>query len=403
PRVEPAPQRPQATPSSSRVKPDAKHIISDTRLVLFLGLELVVLAIYSLIVSISYFRALGNDQSAVLNGEFAPEIIANSGGPFGAWLSNLMIHDWLGVGAFIIIIYIGTCGLMMLNVFKTDFWKLTMRCLLCATAVSIIGGFATVNLASPIYWGGMHGHLLNERLILISGFWGALAVSVVMAGLVGLLFYKQLRSFFGIMGQGLQAFRARQQRRKAQSQAREEEYERMRSEEAARQAELTALEDQRRRAEHEAALAKANAEAEAANLERLRLEAESRAIAAQQAASVAQVSSTVEQKTSEMTSAPAFNPGNGNNEEAPVPSSELTVNSEEQEPHSPEISENRPVDIPAEHAAYIPQTPVETPEPKTYKPLFQDAPEEPEEKIIPRPSVSAETAISRPLFRNESP
>lgn len=289
PSPSPAPaqvQTPSSKPKATHVLPDAskaKTILFDSRTALFVGLVLLVFSIYAFIVSVSYFRSIGSDQSAVLNGEFAPELLSNTGGPFGAWLSNLLIHDWLGVGSFLLIIYIGMCGLMLLNVFKTDFWKLTFRCLLCATAISIIGGFITVNLASPFYWGGMHGHLLNERLILLSGIWGALGVSIVMGGLVGLLFFKQLKFFFSLMNQGVQAFRARQQRRRADREAREQAEAQRQAEEDARRAEIAAMEDARLKAEHAAAMAKARAEEEAATLEKLRLEAESAAISAKMA------------------------------------------------------------------------------------------------------------------------
>ena len=303
--------------------------MSDSRTLLFVGLVLLVFSIYTLIVSVSYFRTLGRDQSSVLNGEFAPELITNSGGPFGAWLSNMLIHDWLGVGAFILIIYIGVCGLILLRVFDTDFWKLTLRCLLTATAISIIGGFVTVNLASPIYWGGMHGHLLNEHLMVIAGVWGALAVSIVMAGLVGLLFFRQIKSFFSLMSQGVAAFKLRRARRREERRAREEAEARLRSEAEAREAEIAAIEDERRKAEASAALDRARAQADAARIEALRLEAEAAQLAQTAAAAAASKAAPV----------------------APVVEAVAPVDDAVEKPVV------AATEVPAEHAPYLPAAP----------------------------------------------
>lgn len=231
------------------------NLIRDSRTVLFLGIVLVIFAGYSLIVALSYFHNIGNDQSAMLNGDYSPEMIKNAGGPFGAWLAHALIYNWLGLGAFIMIYYFGMCGISMLNVYRPSFWRLTMRCLLTSVALSIICGFATYNIASPIYWGGLHGHRLNEKLMIMTGFWGALAVSLIMGGLVVVVYLGELKRAFSFISAGVNAYRARQAERRA-------ERERIREAEEAERCEREAAEAAARREAEDAAARQAAAERE---------------------------------------------------------------------------------------------------------------------------------------------
>lgn len=228
------------------------NLIRDSRTVLFLGIVLVIFAGYSLIVALSYFHNIGNDQSALLNSDFSPEMIKNAGGPFGAWLAHALIYNWLGLGAFIMIYYLGMCGISMLNVYRPSFWRLTMRCLLTAVALSIICGFVTYNIASPIYWGGLHGHLLNEKLMIMTGFWGALAVSLIMGGLVVVVYLGELKRIFSFISAGVNAYRARLAERRA-------ERERIREAEEAERREREAAEAAARREAEEVAARQAAA------------------------------------------------------------------------------------------------------------------------------------------------
>lgn len=233
------------------------RLIRDSRTVMFIGLIFVVFAGYSLIVSISYFAHIGSDQSAMLNDDFDPSMIRNAGGPFGAWIAHTLLYNWLGVGSFILIYYLAVCGLSMLKVYRPPFWSLTLRCLLTAVALSIICGLVTYEFASPIFWGGRHGHLLNENLFIYTGFWGALGLSIIMGGLVVVLYLAELRRVIGVASDGINAYRARQAERRAERERirQAEEEERMKREaeiaaaKAAEEAAARAAEEQRREAE----------------------------------------------------------------------------------------------------------------------------------------------------------
>lgn len=245
------------------------RLIRDSRTVMFLGLVFTILAGYMLIVTISYFANIGSDQSAMLNGDFDPTMIRNAGGPFGAWIAHTLLYNWLGIGSFLLIYYLAVCGLSMLRVYRPPFWPLTLRCLLTATALSIICGLVTYEFASPVYWGGLHGHLLNGRLITLTGIWGALAVSVIMGGLVIILYLTEIRRVYGIASQGIRAYNERQAERRAERNRIRE------AEEAERAAREAAAEAQRQ------AAAAAEAERRAAELRQQEAQAAQAAMTAQ--------------------------------------------------------------------------------------------------------------------------
>ncbi len=251
PRTEPATSSTTARKRSGLAK--AWALARDSRTVMFIGLVFVAFAAYSLIVSISYFANIGNDQSAMLNGDFTPDMIKNAGGPFGAWLAHTLLYNWLGIGSFILIYYIAVCGLSMLKVYRPNFWSLTLNCLLSAIAISVVCGLITYEMASPIYWGGRHGHFLNERLITFTGIWGALGVSIIMIGMMIFLYLAKLKTAFSFASNKYNVYKAHQEARRA-------ERERIEAEEEARRAEEERKAEMARQAEIAARQAKAAAE-----------------------------------------------------------------------------------------------------------------------------------------------
>lgn len=170
---------------------------TDWRLPVFFGIVILLVCTFVLIVTASYFYNLSHDQSALLAGITDPDQIANTGGPVGAWTAHWLIYDWLGVGAFVAIFYFGALGLALLKFIKIDFWKLTFRCCLVAIAFSIIMGFLTYAFASPIYWGGRHGHYLNQSLMTLSGWWGAAGVSMIFAAALLMLGLNRIKVYWG--------------------------------------------------------------------------------------------------------------------------------------------------------------------------------------------------------------
>lgn len=226
--------------------------ISGMRMFKFFGIILFFFAAYTFVVSCSYFFTLGSDQSALLNGELNLDMYENAGRRFGALLAHTLIYDWVGVGAFILIFYLGACGLSMIGVYRPGFWGMTMRCLLSTVAISVVAGLVTYEIASPVYWGGMHGQLLNQRLIDYTGIWGAIAVSLILLSMMVMLYINELRNGWSVLSSGLDGYRTKQAERRARRESRRiqeandenrrlrEENDRLRADLAAAQAAATA-------------------------------------------------------------------------------------------------------------------------------------------------------------------
>lgn len=193
--------------------------ISSMRMFKFLGIIIFFLAAYAFVVCCSYFFTIGSDQSALLNGELNLDMYENAGRKFGAVIAHTLIYDWVGVGAFILIFYLGACGLSMIGIYRPGFWSMTMRCLLLTITLSVIAGLATYEIASPIYWGGMHGQLLNQRLIAYSGIWGAIAVSLILLSMTVMLYVSELRHGWAIVSSGMDSYRAKQAERRERREA----------------------------------------------------------------------------------------------------------------------------------------------------------------------------------------
>lgn len=169
----------------------------DPRTRIFCGIVLGLATVYLLVVTISYFANAVHDQNAVLSNTFAslaetPDKVSNAGGPLGAWLSEMIISQWMGIGTFIMIFYLGVVSLSLLRVRKVRFWPFTMRCLLTTVATSVVLGLVTYEASMPFYWGGRHGHFFNEVMVNVAGIWGAVCVTALMVSMVVILFFKSL-------------------------------------------------------------------------------------------------------------------------------------------------------------------------------------------------------------------
>ena len=213
------------------------RFFGDPRTRIFFGILLGLITVYMLVVTISYFAEVAHDQSSVLSNTFAalaesPETVSNAGGPLGAWLSEMIISQWMGVGSFIMIFYIGMVSLALLKVRKIRFWPFTMRCLLTTVAVSVVLGLVTYETSAVFYWGGRHGHFFNESMVNVAGIWGAVCVSVLMVAMVAILFFKTLHRGF----RKLRVILVRRRHRMMLERAAAEEERRLKAEQDAREA-----------------------------------------------------------------------------------------------------------------------------------------------------------------------
>lgn len=168
---------------------------------LALGVILSVLSVVILLVTINYLKNGPADQSLV-DGKSLSEVavrsgeVKNAGGPAGAFLANALIVDGLGIGGFVSVVYTGVLALSLFGIMRCRFWAFTFKCLFTAIALSIIFGLFTYNVGTAFHWGGNHGRYVNQWLFDMTGVLGAYAVTVMLIGLLAVLYLNQLRSFY---------------------------------------------------------------------------------------------------------------------------------------------------------------------------------------------------------------
>lgn len=198
-----APQQPGRRPSGrDRRQKNSGFIafIKDKRTHVALGVILVAIAFVMAICTVSHLKNGAADQSLVADGASVAAIadsgaqVQNTGGAFGAWLSHVLMTEGLGIGAFVLVIYLGILGLSLLGAMKCKFWSLTFRCLFSAIAISIIAGMVTLNLPSLMHWGGAHGHYANLWLEHIGSWPLAWAVTVILAGMLVAIFLNPIKA-----------------------------------------------------------------------------------------------------------------------------------------------------------------------------------------------------------------
>ena len=199
---------------------------------LFAGIFLIILAVYLLIASLSYFANGADDQSIVQGHSYSQiaaqsERIGNSGGPVGAFVAHLMLSRWLGVGSFILIFYAAAIGLTLIKVKKFRFWHLTYKCLLSAITLSVLAGFVTYAMTSFNYWGGEHGHMVNKFLMDNTGIWGAVAVNMLLVAAVVLVFLREIQAAWNLYRERIERHRAKLARERAEAEARRRQMEQM--------------------------------------------------------------------------------------------------------------------------------------------------------------------------------
>lgn len=174
----------------------------DKRTHLALGVALITIAIVMAISAVSHLKNGPIDQSIVEGAGSVGAIassgtaVQNTGGPLGAWLSHVLMTEGLGIGAFVLVIYLGILGLSLLGAMKCRFWSLTFKCLFTAISISVIIGLVTLTTDSFTHWGGVHGRYVNLWLIEMGSWVTAYAVGVILTGCLVAVYYKPLSALF---------------------------------------------------------------------------------------------------------------------------------------------------------------------------------------------------------------
>lgn len=150
------------------------------------GIFLIFLAAYLLISLISYISS-GFVESVTVQGIATGNVYnANYGGEGGARLSELLVNEGFGIGAFIIIFWLIALSLKLLTKAKAIRFKtinFTIKCLIALITVSLIIGLLTIGLDVPFNLGGAHGRYVNQLIIDYIGWGGAILLCLFMVTL----------------------------------------------------------------------------------------------------------------------------------------------------------------------------------------------------------------------------
>lgn len=163
----------------------------------FIGGALLLVSVFVLIAFASFYSKGAIDQSEVVNAsvgalgsEAAP--VENVAGGWGAWLSQILFADALGLGSLVFFVYLWLLAFSLFGIKKCRFWSLTFKTLLVAITVSTVAGLVTYTAATEICWGGVHGRYLNKFLIEHATVLGALIVSALLALAVTCVYLNEL-------------------------------------------------------------------------------------------------------------------------------------------------------------------------------------------------------------------
>lgn len=208
------------------VTPAFIRFFSDRRTHIILGIILILFAFFTLVTTINYFKTGERDQSQIINNEISQIVqngndIDNVGGAFGAYLSDLMMSEWLGFGAFILVLYLGIIGYSLIRKRKCGFWSLTFKSLILAITISIVIGLVTFNNEGFLYWGGKHGHFINLFLISHTGILGAICVSFILIATTISIYINDIRNIYLKSREQINLHRQRQTRIDAECEEKE--------------------------------------------------------------------------------------------------------------------------------------------------------------------------------------
>ena len=159
-----------------------RDVVMSNNFKIVVGLILAAVGAYLLVTFISYIASCFRDQALINNnplGSLPP--VANKGGEAGARLSEFLINEGYGLGAFVIILWVVAMAAKLLvgkPRFKTV--NFTIKCLIAFITVSLILGLITIGSDTSVNWGGYHGRYVNEFIIGFIGWWGAAILCLLM-------------------------------------------------------------------------------------------------------------------------------------------------------------------------------------------------------------------------------
>lgn len=151
------------------------------------GVALIFLGIYTFLSQISFFFTGASDQSKIDNKTFwellsEKQFTTNWTGVWGAYISERLINDWLGIFTLIIPFFLIVVGLSLMHVTKRNLLRYFLL-----TAFITLWGSITCSLTlaqlipdSHVIWGGAHGQYVESLLETLIGIPGLILLLLLL-------------------------------------------------------------------------------------------------------------------------------------------------------------------------------------------------------------------------------
>lgn len=168
-----------------------KRFFANERTQFILGVILFMCAVFLLLSFVSFFFTGKADYSrlnhlAIEDTKVVNNFVENWTGSIGAYLSNLVINDWIGVSAFILATFILCWALKLMHAISFRVLRMFIFCCLASIWCSLFLSFCTMPVEGMfIRLGGLHGEYvtlwLSDRIGAIGTFLVIVGSALVMA------------------------------------------------------------------------------------------------------------------------------------------------------------------------------------------------------------------------------
>jgi len=176
--------------------------LKDDRIRVILGFVLIGLSAFLMLSFLSFLFTWEHDQSVFDNSisQFFLNkdiVVENWGGKFGALVSKKIIHDWMGVPSFLLVLITLIAGLRLFNISKASLKKSIRISVILMIILSLSGGYLFRDMWDANI-GGAHGYFISQWLIASVGEFGT---GIILLSLVMLfIIFTFSRSASSIMG-----------------------------------------------------------------------------------------------------------------------------------------------------------------------------------------------------------
>jgi len=149
-----------------------------------LGFGLIGLSVFLMLSFLSFLFTWEHDQSVFDNSiaQFFLNkdiVVENWGGKFGALVSKKVIHDWMGVSAFLLVLISLVAGLRLFNIARTSLRKCIRVSIILMIILSLSAGYLFRDMWDANI-GGAHGYFVSQWLIASVGEFGTGIIILVL-------------------------------------------------------------------------------------------------------------------------------------------------------------------------------------------------------------------------------